>query len=283
MTPQVDDLYLHLSALAKSQGTTLNELGKRANPPHNNFIGLADCCWSFLNRNKCARYANTGSANYLATFDEHVKALADLTVRKKFWKKLVKPNSSSFLDTVVEAAWDIYFRDKGYTVQDEVPFDPTGKKSKKDADLVVTIDGKDWWLDAFSMGAKQNNPLANIPLLHFQRSLDTVVDEVAKKACKKYHDKFEAVIRSGLLKGSSVGVLLCVIKREESVIPPFFSQLKNGTKIQPPLYLFDTNRPSLDLVWVHTLRSREGSDILKPVELCKWMRRCAKANTNLAS
>jgi hypothetical protein len=273
MTIDVDHLYPHLSALAKSQRTTLNELGKRANPQHNNFIGLADCCWIFLNHNKYARWANAGSANYLATLDEHLKALADLTVCKKFWRKLVKRNSTSFLDTVVEAAWAIYLRDKGYTVQDEVPFDPTGKKSKKDADLVVTIDGKDWWLDAFSMGANQNNPLGSIPAVPFQRSLDTVVDELAKKACNKYDDKFKAVIRSGLLKGSSIGVLLCVIKREQSVIPKFFPQLLNGTKVQAPLFLFDTKRPSFDLVWVHTLRSREGSDILKPYELCKWMRK----------
>jgi hypothetical protein len=272
MIPDVDHSYPDLSVLAKSQGTTLNELGKRSRPPHSNLITLDDCCWIFINHNKYARWANAGAANYLATLDEYVKVL-DLTVRKKFWKKLVKRNSSSFLDTLVEAVWGIYFRDRGHVVRYEVPFDPTGKKTKKDADLVVTIDGKEWWLDAISMASRENNSLGRIPAPPFQISLDTVVDELAKKACNKYDRKFKAVILSGLLQGSSVGVLLCVIKREESVIPQFFTQPKYGTEVQPPSYLFDTKHPSLDLVWVHTLRALAGSDILKPIPLCKWMRK----------
>lgn len=268
MTTEIDDLYPHLSTLAKSHGKTLNKFGKGAHHSHNNYLGLGDCCWFILN--KRPRWRPGDHYNYLATLDEYVKIFSQ-TESKELWRKLVKRGHSTFLDTVVEAAWAIYFKDKGYMLQIEVPL----PGSKNNADFMVAIDGKKWWLDAFSIGANQPCPSGQRTGMSSvgRRGIDAVISELVTKARKKYHEKFKDAVRSGLLDGSSrVGVLMCILKRAPSTIPPFIPHLVGGNEVQTPAGLFNNEHPGLDLVWVHSLIPLEGSEILKPTTVWKWVR-----------
>jgi hypothetical protein len=106
-----------------------------------------------------------------------------------------------------------------------------------------------------------------------RRGLNAVVSELATKAREKYDRKFKDCVRSGLLDASSrIGVLMCVLKRGPSIIPPFIPQLMDGNEVQTPAGLLDNEHPGLDLVWVHYLIPLVGSEILKPWTVCKWVR-----------
>jgi hypothetical protein len=265
MNADVDALYPGLSALAKSRGKTLNELAKFATSKRDGYLSFADCCWFVFN--ELPRCRSGDPCNYLATFDKYVNTFGPTS---KKWKRLFSGPSSTFLDTLVEAAWALFFKDKGFTVRLEERFDPSDQGSK-DADLVVTIEGKQWWLDVLSIGAntpKASTISSDMPSLG-RRSIDAVVDDLVCRVRKKYNEKFKDAIRAGLLDGLSVGILLCVFKKEPSVIPQLISELSNGEELEPPSSLFDRLR-GLDLVWVHTLRPQEGSDVLQPVPLCRW-------------
>jgi hypothetical protein len=137
MTIDIDDLYPHLSALAKSQNKTLNRFGKDAHNPHRNYLGLGDCCWFILNKRPRCRSGDP--YNYLATVDECVK-ISSQTESRELWRRLGKGGHSTFLDTVVEAAWAIYFKGKDCMVKMDVPLPGSEKK----ADFMVTIHGKRW-------------------------------------------------------------------------------------------------------------------------------------------
>lgn len=268
MTTDIDDLYPHLSTLAKSHGKTLKKFGDGARHSHNNYLGLGDCCWFILN--KRPRWRAGDHYNYLATLDEYVKILGQ-TESEELWRKLVKCGHSTFLDTVVEATWAIYFRDRGYMLQIEVPL----PGSKKNADFMVTIDGNQWWLDAFSIAANQPCPSGQRTGMSSvgRRGIHAVISELVTKARKKYHEKFKDAVGSGLLDGSSrIGLLMCILKRSPSIIPPFIPHLVGGNEVETPTGLFNNEYPGLDLVWVHSLTAIEGSQILKPTTVCKWVR-----------
>ena len=139
--------------------------------------------------------------------------------------------------------------------------------SGNDADFMVTIHGKRWWLDAFSIGVKKLGPPDKITE-RCRRGVDAVVSELATKARGKYDDKFKKSVRSGLFDASArVGVLVCVLKRTQSIILPQFMDSK---EVQTPTGLFDNEYPGLDLVWVHSLEPRVGSEILEPSTVCNW-------------
>ena len=202
MAQNVDSLYPELSAVAQSQGKTLNELGKGAKTSHRNYLSLGDCCWFILNN--LPRWGAAGPYNYLATLNVHIKAyIKNLghPAATNLWKKLTA-GQGTFLDTVVEAAWAIYFKSEGYGCQLYVRLDPANPASK-DADFLVTIKGKRWYLDVSSIGAPHPGHFGNLPVMHSpgRRDIEVVVSELAKKAVKKYNDKFKDAIRSGLLVG----------------------------------------------------------------------------------
>jgi hypothetical protein len=45
----IDKLYPHLSRIAQSQKTSLQELGDKANANHDNYLSLGDSCWGYIN------------------------------------------------------------------------------------------------------------------------------------------------------------------------------------------------------------------------------------------
>jgi len=269
----VDARYPALSSLAESQGRTLNTIAKGAHLSDLRYLRLADCCNLALSDSP--RWG-IDAYNYLATIDEWVRRFeSDALACKKVWQKLVGGSPSVFLDTVVELAWGLYFLDQGLPVSLEHQFDPLDPTSK-DADVVVTWGGTKYWLDILNIGPNKPDPpleTQGAPLIWRPTAgRDEVAVSLSNRAKLKYDDKFKSAVRSGSLVGSSVGVLLCVLKVEKSVIPQFFSALVHRLETPPPPGLFDEQHPGLSVVWVHTLRARDKSDLLQPSSIVKWSR-----------
>jgi len=264
----LDTNYPELSSLAQSQGYTLNRLG--AFPPNSDekYLGFGSCCNFVLNNYP---YWEPGNPyNYLATLNEFLRKLQpERSVSEKIWKKLTGGSPSVFLDTVTEAVWALYFLDNGKHVFLEKSFDPSNPKSK-DADMVVTLDGKECWLDALSVGP--NIPRSFTPL-HEPRSIarlpiEKVITNLANRAKEKYRRKFKEAVKSGLL--SSSGILLCILKIESEVIPQYVVNRLNNIETTPPVDLFGDKNPGLDRVWVHTFRPCETYGLLRPFSIVKW-------------
>jgi hypothetical protein len=187
----------------------------------------------------------------------------------KLWQKLTKGPESGFLDTVAEAALVIHFLDVGLSVSLERPFDPSVSNSK-DADIVVTLNGVERWLDVLNVEIASFDPPTSSPFAPFI-ALPTpteLTDTFAARAKKKYENKFKQAIRSGPLKGSSVGILLSIFKSEKAVI----LQLLNGVKLPFPDRLFSDKNPGLDLVYIYTFRSDQESDLMRPIPVAEWKR-----------
>jgi hypothetical protein len=258
----VDTQFSALSVLAREHKYKLNDLGKMTHPKDKGYLGLGVCCHNVLKN--APRWAGCDSYNYLATIDEFIKKFSTNTpARQKLWEKLTG-SRSAFLDTVVETAWALDFLEKGVPVLFEEPF-----SNGKDADIVITLDGKKHWLDALSVDFEQlgfslptmDNPFAQPP------TREQLISELAKRAKKKYDDKFKDAVTSGSLLGSSVGVLLCVLKEEAVIVPQLYD-----IKPPPPPRLFCDETLGLNLVWVHILRANQSSDVLKPYGLIQWIR-----------
>ena len=190
----------------------------------------------------------------------------DRAARVKLWQKLL-PAGSSFLDTIVEAAWALHFVDKPVLVRLEVPFDPSDRSSK-DADLVVTLSGEEVWLDAKSIHPhaevfdSSDDPEASPYALVDPTGIANII---AARSKAKYETKFRAAVARGPLQNARVGLLLSILKWEQAiplllVAPP-----------PSPATLFD-QCPNLALVWIHTLVRAEGSDVLRPVPVVRWFK-----------
>jgi hypothetical protein len=270
----VDAQFPALSFLAQSKGRekTLNQLGKDAHPKDDKYLGLADCCQAVLNDRP--RWV-VDEYNYLATLNEFISRLPDNPgVRKKIWDKLKNiGHPTAFLDTVVEAAWALYFWDNSIPTDGlEMQLDPSKPKGK-DADIVLTCKGIKYWLDAYSVQLDQQLEylISSMKARKVSRPpYQEIITELTAHAKKKYDDKFKATVNSGSLRGSSVGVLLCVLKAEKIVIPPLSHTLGVEESLPPEL---SETCPGLDIVWIHTFRLRKGSDLLKPIQIRKWIRK----------
>jgi len=261
MVADVDALYQNLSNVVKSHGRSLNQLAESAKSPKDTYLKLADCCW-FV-RNEKPRHANIDPFNYLGTFNEY----AERTNRtpSKIWENLQKGSHNKFLDTLVEAVWDIHFTKKGLVVRPDVPM------NSKDVDFVITtLKGKEWWLDAYSVGPeKLNAPLitCNLHQCVGRRTIQSDRPLVVEKVRKKYNEKFKEAVSLGLLNDKSAGILLCVMKEHSPLVIGRIADIPEPA----PLNFFN-NKPGLDLVWIHTLGPLEGQDVLQPRVLYEWWR-----------
>lgn len=207
--------------------------------------------------NNFPRWSNADHYNYLATIDEFVSRLCPKQ-RDSVWHKL-NGSDSQFLDTIVESAWALYFWDNGISVDLEKKFDPS-RPELGDADFYIFHEGLSYWLDATS-----------VAFCRRPNSREELIATLAKRAKDKYRVKFTSAATSAHLKCSSVGVLLCVLRREPSVFPLLVSDLCENVQFPAPPTLFDDQRPSLTLVCVHTLSSDRRSDVLRPSPIITWM------------
>ncbi len=258
----IDFQYPALSSLAQSQGATLEQLALSACPQTDKLLRLCDCCQ--MARDDYPRW-RVDYYHYLATIDELIRRLqCNKLAQIKVWQKLVSQNlfrktPSIFLDTVAEAAWAIHFINGGQQVKMEMPFE-TGTNSK-DADVVLIIKEKEFWLD-----------IVNVELHHIHRSREAIISALANRAIKKYTDKFKKAVLSGSLQGASTGILLCFLKSEQSVIPLLLLDYLHGADIPPPPNLFSESNIGLDMVWAHTLTPSPDKEYLQPEVLLKWYR-----------
>jgi hypothetical protein len=264
----VDKLYPALSALAEGQikGCTLNALGKCAHQKDCRYLRLADCC--DMVRNGWPRWS-VDPYHYLATLDQFVSTFNnDLAARRNVWRKL-SGSPSQFLDTVVEAAWALQFRDSGLSVAIETPFD------SKNADFLLTHNGNSYWLDVLSVDVNKRDSCTEKPadsVAKQRGSEKSTTSIIVGKATEKYRSKFREAVKCGSLKGSSVGVLLCVMKSERAVLSPLLPNALGSAESSLVHAMFDKQDPAFTLVLVHTLRPREHSDLLQPVPVAKWTR-----------
>jgi hypothetical protein len=265
----VDQKYPALARLAQSQGYTLEKLALEASPQDDSYLRLCDCC-------KMALYDwprwRIDIYHYLATIDKLIRCLdGKLHKKVKLWNKLYskglfQKTPSIFLDTVAEAAWGIHFFGSHYEFSMETPFDPADPTSK-DADIVLNLEGMQYWLDVLNV---EFAPLPTAALDGVvSGSKDAVISELARRAIKKYRDKFKKAILSGPLVGASAGILLCFLKSEQQVIPPILPYI--GQEFPPPLGLFSEKNIGLDLVYAYTL-APSNDEYLQPHIYFKWRR-----------
>jgi hypothetical protein len=259
----IDNKYSALSSLVSSQSNgryNLYKLGKGAQNLGDRYLNLSYCCYEIINN--APRWPAGDSYNYLSTLDAFAKNINnDTNTCKKFYDKLIKRGSeSAFLDTIVEATWAVYFWNSGFVPVLEKPFDPTNPHSK-DADLVISLNGIEYWLDILSVDLDGSNSsgvkLANSTI--GRPSREGLLAELTKRSKRKYDKKFKNAVRMELLKTAHVGVLLCIFKSDKYIIPSFFPDLEEGIDFPPPAKLFGNQRPRLNLIWVHTLRLNKTS------------------------
>ncbi|MBK3843667.1 hypothetical protein [Paraburkholderia aspalathi] len=258
-----------MSKLAVNDKKTLDSLGEASSAQHEEYLTLGDCCWFALNEK--LGWGGPTPCNYLSTVDEFAKSLGEVE-SWKFWRRLYRGRQSAFLDVLSEAAWGIHFRDYGYPAQFEAPFGDHPVESK-DADFSVLLEGEKWWLDVISLGVEKPTPPANqhVAASVGRRDVTSIAAELGRKARNKYKRKFKDAVRSRSIHDCRIGILVCVLKRESSILQPFLA-LETTDEVCVPAGVFDDEHPGLDLVAVHTLRASAESDVLRPVPLCTWVR-----------
>lgn len=260
----IDDQFTSLSSLAQQYGKTdLRSLGQTSQPRDGVYLGLGDCCNDVLRGVKRVPSPRCDSYNYLATID----ALAELSnnlEKEILWNKI--KDAKTFLNTVVEATWVVYFLSHGLSLRTDVPLNPLEPKGKN-ADLVVVLKSKKYWLDALSVDLGESPFFIEPSSTKHPRPLGkhgSLLGELVKRARRKYKRKFWEAICSGTVQ-DSVGVLLCVLKSEPYVMP-YLSAFDSS----PPSRLFGADAPRFDVVIVHTLRDDQNSNVLKPHILLNW-------------
>jgi hypothetical protein len=256
----VDERYPFLSSVALRNGKrSLSQLGRSAEPKENVLLRLSECCHCVLNN--WPRWADCDAKNYLATADAFIKMFGiDSETSIKFWEKLTGAGSA-FLDTVTEAAWIIHFSQKGISVIPEEPFVPADPKSKN-VDFVATIDGNKYWIDVSSVDLRGEDYSASA----VTANVDLLLNQLANRVIDKYGSKFKKAVRSGVLGGKWLGILVCLLKSEGSRLLPLFvfgPQFAAG--------VFD-KCDGLNWVCVHILRKAQDSDTLQPNPVIEWSR-----------
>jgi hypothetical protein len=88
---------------------------------------------------------------------------------------------------------------------------------------------------------------------------------LARKARNAYNCKFGQAVPDRSLKGEFRGILLCFVKSEYPVLPT-----ANFDHMLTPPGLLHDGAPGLNLVWVHTLRAPDGSQVLRPKMIGEW-------------
>ncbi len=274
----IDLQYPALSSLAQTQGYTLQQLAIDACPQTDKLLRLCDCCQ--MARDDYPHW-RVDHYHYLATINEFIRLLqvqGNKQAQVKVWQKLVsqklfKRTPSTFLDTVAEAAWAIHFFNGSWQIKLEVPFKPKGANSKdtKDADVVLIIKGKEFWLDVVNVELQDIHRSKDIIYID-QRSKEAVISVLADRAIKKYAGKFSKAVRSGSLQGASTGILLCFLKSEKHVIPPLLFDHLHGTDIPPPPNLFSEKNIGLDMVLAGTLTPSHDKEYLQTEPILKWFR-----------
>ncbi|WP_147444174.1 MULTISPECIES: hypothetical protein [Corallococcus] len=199
---------------------------------------------------------------YLATLEAFLSSFAPSELpRNKFWTKVKNPNDGAFLDTVAEAACSLHFRHGGQQIRVEAPF--SAASGSKDADILLTIDGNDYWLDVICI-------LPQRPVIEGGFVVQTSSDLAhlfSRSIQSKYDKKFRDAVANGPLQGKNVGVLACILKYEVSFVP----LLATGQPLPPPPPHLFANSPGLLLGWVHSFRKQgTGSDLLVPNSVLKW-------------
>ena len=265
MTVDLDALFPCVSRLVHSRGRmTLNQRGAAGEPDSEEaLLTLDSCCWDVLTRQP--EWPGGGPFHYLATLDEFMRRLPARapigSIRNKVCSK-----GSGFLDMVVEAAWALHFWEKGCQVSLERPLDPRRPKGRN-ADFVVPVGDGRCWLDATSASLDDDKFRTSLGYgVTTLRHDNDPVAELARKARAKYEDKFEMAAVSGILGSDLIGILLCDIKADD-VSPHLLL-----SKPEPPEWLFDDERPGLDLVCVHRLRPAGDASIVRPQVLTVWQR-----------
>ena len=196
--------------------------------------------------------------SYLATLEEFLRQFNEAEApRRDVWRKIsVAGKESEFLNTVSEAALAIQFRSLGSQIVLERPFDPTARRTSKNADIVITNrDGSLTWLDAISA---QKQPK--------ERSREETLALFVKIAAGKYDAKFRDAVDRGLV--DDVGVLVCIVKNED-LIEPFLTE----RSVPDPPSSFWRENPKLSRVAFHTLyKGQGGTDVLAPALFALWKR-----------
>ncbi len=205
---------------------------------------------------------------YLATLDRLLAVFPEAEApRQKLWTKLTNPNGSSFLDTVAEAATALHFRDKPLPVRLEVPFDAANSQSK-DADVVLTIGGRQRWLDVIALDP-QISVLAEDSAFALLSAAQLAI-LFADRIGRKYDRKFSAAVATATSERVR-GRPACIVKYEQALLALLPGQLAGLPTPEPPDTLF-RDHPGLDVAWIYTLRKAENCDLLRPVEQFRWLR-----------
>ncbi|MFZ5442121.1 MAG: hypothetical protein ACOZQL_19090 [Myxococcota bacterium] len=252
----------NLERLASSQGTSLALLAARPGD-ETAFLNLASSCW-WVASGLLRQEAVADPYGYLATLDAFLGSFTETELpRQKFWNKIKNPNASAFLDTVAEAAFSVQLRQGGQQVRIEQPF--AAAQGSKDADILLTANGTDHWLDVICL-----DPHEDVIAGGFVQQGPTQLAELFSRAVeRKYNKKFRDAVANGPLQGASVGVLACILKYEAALVPLV---LFGHPLPEPPPALFQ-QCPGLSVAWVHTLRKPvANTDLLVPMPVLRWFR-----------
>ena len=267
----IDADFPELSAIAGREGYSLQRLAKEA-VGHDSHLRLNDCCSMAISG---FRHSHADARNYLATLNEFVKRIShDPKAQLTLWRRLTSKklyNGSTLLDTVAEAAWAIHFIDKGYEVELDKKFDPLDPDSKN-ADIFVTIDGKQFWFDIVNIEPKHLT--TKIPLVSGS-PIPGVYNMLGQAAVKKYKSKFKKAVLAGLLPNASVGILLCYIKVEHRIIPHILTISRYIDFSWSPPNIFSDDTVGLDYVYVYSMFYPKENDCLQPSILFEWSRSLA--------
>lgn len=210
---------------------------------------------------------------YLATVNEFVSKISHRAVRERVWHKL-RGSGSQFLDTVVEAAWALHFREKRIDFKLDEQFDRSSLQSG-DADFCVHHEGRNYWLDVTNVDLiKHDVPIVkpSDPRADQSKKKKTTMSILVKRAETKFGDKFKA----NSLQGDSAGILLSIQSSLRAVMSPLSTapeELLTGD--QSPLVAdmfkkFANNSPALSLVLIHWLGVFDASGALRPGYFVAW-------------
>lgn len=262
----VDTLFPTLSSFVKcTTKRTLNQCGAEREQKSEEYWSLESSCWVVLTDQVKWR---GGPHQILKTLDEFLFHLPPNTPTRSIKNKIFS-KGSTFLDTVVEAAWAVHFWSDGFDVSVEQPLNPCKPKGKN-ADIVVTLDGIKHWLEVTSVRLSECDfpQMSDGNQFIQMRSNSKVIPTLVKRARVKYQEKFGEGVQSGLFKDEKIGILLCVFKSEKIAMPAF--RFGRWTSQSLPEGLLDDDITRLNLVWVHTLNPSDDSDILQPWVFAKW-------------
>lgn len=256
---EVDEKYPALSALARGQSrpTSLRQVAERARPAGApGFPALAECCRDVLD--DAPRRGDCDAYGCLATLDAYVRKLKiDSPGRPALWSK-ISGDGRAFLDAVAGAAWMLQLWNIDLFALPDEPF-PSPATAR--ADVVLSLEGVPYWLDAQCVYFASDGGGGGLP----QATRQELLDELTGLALGRYDRKFRQAVTGGPLERQSVGVLMCLIQPDDTVVRQLIAA-------PPPPALFGAETPGLDLVWVHNLCANRSSDILEPVTILEWMR-----------